>query len=240
MKSALRKAFPSTLPVLAGYMFLGIAYGITLRESGFGAAWALLISLTVYAGSMQFAMIGLMTGTFSPVTAALMTLLVNARHLFYGLSMLDLYSDTGRRKPYLIFSLTDETYSLVCGGAPENVPSASWYTAISGLNHFYWVTGSVVGGLLGQIIPFDLTGIDFAMTALFTVIVTEQSMDAFKSFKEKRLSLMDAVFPTMLGFASTIICLLLLGASSFLIGAMGCMLVCFFIRFHMTEGVERL
>ena len=97
MKSALRKAFPSTLPVLAGYMFLGIAYGITLRESGFGAAWALLISLTVYAGSIQFAMIGLMTGTFSPVTAALMTLLVNARHLFYGLSILDLHAKVCHR-----------------------------------------------------------------------------------------------------------------------------------------------
>ena len=118
VKQLIRKAFPSTIPVLAGYTFLGIAYGITMRESGFGALWTLLISMAVYAGSMQFALIGLMTGAFSPVTTALMTLLVNARHIFYGLSMLGYYGNAGRKKPYLIFSLTDETYSLLCGGAP--------------------------------------------------------------------------------------------------------------------------
>ena len=231
MKQALRKAFPSTIPVLAGYIFLGIAYGVTLRESGFGAQWALLISTAVYAGSMQFALIGLMTSPFSPFTVAMMTLLVNARHLFYGLSMLDGYRNTGRIKPYLIFSLTDETYSLVCGGTPADTDPRSCFTAVSGLNHAYWVTGSVIGALLGQVLPFDLTGIDFAMTALFTVIVTEQTMDVLADVRKKTMKLHDALFPLLLGLCSTALCLVLLGKESFLIGAMACMLVCFLLQY---------
>lgn len=169
----LRKAFPSTLPVLAGYLFLGMAYGITMKEAGLTPLWTLLVSTTVYAGSMQFALTGLLTAAFNPVTVLMMTLLVNARHLFYGLSMLEPYG-SARWKPYLIFSLTDETYSLVVSGAPDGVERDRWYLAVSLLDHFYWVAGSVGGALLGQMIPVDLTGIDFAMTALFTVIVTEQ------------------------------------------------------------------
>lgn len=230
MKHALRKAFPSTLPVLAGYVFLGIAYGITMRENGFGAAWSLLISAAVYAGSMQFALIGLLTGSFAPVTTALMTLLVNARHIFYGLSMLEHYKKV-RNKPYLIFALTDETYSLVCSGAPLGVNADAWYLSVSGLNHLYWVTGSVIGGLLGQVIPFDLTGIDFAMTALFTVIVTEQTMDVLADVRKKTMKLHDALFPLLLGLCSTALCLVLLGKESFLIGAMACMLVCFLLQY---------
>ena len=238
MKAAIRRAFPATLPVLAGYIFLGIAYGVTLKEAGFGAAWALLISLTVYAGSMQFAMIGLMTAAFSPVTAVLMTLLVNARHLFYGLSMLEPYAATGRRKPYLIFSLTDETYSLVCSGAPEGTHAVSWYTAISGLNHLYWVTGSVLGGLLGQLLPIDLSGIDFAMTALFAVIVTEQSLDAYEAVRRGDMTRRDAVFPTVLGLVCTLVGLIVFGKSGFLIAAMVCMLLCFFVRYRLEGQVS--
>lgn len=234
MRQALRRAFPSTLPVLAGYIFLGIAYGVTMRASGFGAAWSFLISTAVYAGSMQFALIGLMTGGFAPITVALMTLLVNARHIFYGLSMLKPYANV-RRKPYLIFALTDETYSLVCNGAPHDLDGSSWFTAISGLNHLYWVTGSVIGGLLGQVIPFDLTGIDFAMTALFTVIVTEQTMDAIASVKAGKMTKQEAAFPSLLGFLSTLLCLLTLGTSSFLVGAMLMMMACFFIRYQAEE-----
>ncbi len=234
MRQALRRAFPSTLPVLAGYIFLGIAYGVTMRASGFGAAWSLLISAAVYAGSMQFALIGLLSGSFAPVTVALMTLLVNARHIFYGLSMLKPYAAV-RGKPYLIFALTDETYSLVCSGAPDDLDSSSWYAAISGLNHLYWMTGAVIGGLLGQVIPFDLTGIDFAMTALFTVIVTEQTLDAVASVKAGKVKIWEAAFPSLLGFLSTLLCLLTLGTSSFLVGAMLLMMACFFVRFQAEE-----
>ena len=238
MKQALRKAFPSTIPVLAGYIFLGIAYGVTLRESGFGVQWALLISTAVYAGSMQFALIGLMTSSFSPLTVALMTLLVNARHLFYGLSMLGGYRNTDRKKPYLIFSLTDETYSLVCNGAPSGIDPHCWYLAVSGLNHAYWITGSVIGALLGQVLPFDLTGIDFAMTALFTVIVTEQTMDILDEVCKKKLKMTEAITPLLLGLSVTTLCLVLLGKESFLVGAMACMLALFLLQ-YLTEQRRR-
>ena len=149
MKKALKKAFPTTLPVMAGYLFLGFAYGISMRESGFGIGWTALISLFVYAGSMQFAMIGLLTASFAPLTAVMMTLMVNARHLFYGISMLEPYGKAKKCKPYMIFSLTDETYSLVVSGAPKDVDADRWYTAVSALDQFYWVAGSVLGVILG-------------------------------------------------------------------------------------------
>ena len=240
MLRMMRKTFSRTLPVLAGYIFLGIAYGVALKEKGFGAEWALLVSLTVYAGSMQFAMLGAMTQPFAPVTLALMTLLVNARHIFYGLSMLDKYAGMGKYKPYLIFSLTDETYSLVCNGAPEEeTEKGKWFTSISMLDQFYWVAGSVIGAVLGQVLPFDLTGIDFAMTALFTVIVTEQTAEAFRALKAGESLLVDALFPAALGFFATLISLLVVGKDSFLLMAMALMLGCFFLRYHSLKGGAR-
>ena len=157
---ALGAAFPRTLPVMAGFLFLGLAWGIVLREKGFGPEWALLISAAVYAGSMQFAMLGLMTAPFSPVTTVMMTLLVNARHLFYGLTMLEPYGKVKRGKPYLIFSLTDETFSLVCGGPYRGTwrrrtiiwPFPSWTSS----------TGSQAAwpGHCWPVSALDLTGID--------------------------------------------------------------------------------
>ena len=236
----MKKAFPRTLPVMAGYLFLGIAYGVALREKGFGMEWALLISTTVYAGSMQFAMLGAMTQPFAPVTMALMTLLVNARHIFYGLSMLDKYANTGRYKPYLIFALTDETYSLVCNGTPEGAEDKpGWYAAVSLLDQVYWVAGSVIGVALGQALPFDLTGIDFAMTALFTVIVTEQTMDAVKAYRTREMRLADAAFPALLGLVATLGSLLIVGKDSFLLMAMALMLGCFFLRYQTVKGGVR-
>lgn len=238
MLSMMKRAFPRTIPVLAGYLFLGIAYGVALKARGFGPEWALLISATIYAGSMQFAMLPLMTQPFAPVTTALMTLLVNARHIFYGLSMLKSYEGTGKYKPYLIFSLTDETYSLNCLGAPPDVDKGQWFTAISVMDHAYWVTGSVLGGLLGQILPFDLTGIDFAMTALFTVIFTEQTADAVQACRAGKITWIDAVFPTLLGLLATLLSLLIVGRDSFLLCAMAVMLGCFFLR-YMFDGEGR-
>lgn len=235
MLQTIRRVFPRTIPVLAGYLFLGVAYGVALKAKGFGVEWALLISATVYAGSMQFAMLGALTQPFAPVTMALMTLLVNARHIFYGLSMLGHYEETGRCKPYLIFSLTDETYSIVCNGAPEGDDRKRWFTAISTLDHLYWVTGSILGALLGQLLPFDMTGIDFAMTALFTVIFTEQTSDAVKSWREGRITCSDALFPTLLGLTTTLLSLLLVGKDSFLLCAMAVMLGCFFLRYQTSE-----
>lgn len=236
VKQALRRAFPATLPVLAGYGFLGFAYGVTMKESGFGPGWTALCSLAVYAGSMQFALVGLMASAFAPVTAMLMALMVNARHVFYGLSMLEPYGHAGAYKPYLIFALTDETYSLVVSGAPEGTNAPQWYTAVSALDQGYWVAGSLLGAVLGQVIPFDLTGIDFAMTALFTVIVTEQTMDAVKAVRAGEMSLSDGAFPLALGLGATLLCLVLVGKNGFLLAAMAAMLACFFLRYRMTEG----
>lgn len=238
MLGTIRRVFPRTTPVLAGYLFLGVAYGVALREKGFGPEWALLMSGAIYAGSMQFAMLGALTQPFAPVTVALMTLLVNARHIFYGLSMLEKYKGTGRWKPYLIFSLTDETYSLVCQGAPEGEERGRWYAAVSMLDQAYWVAGSVAGVMLGQWLPFDLAGIDFAMTALFTVIVTEQTADAVKALRQGTLSLAEALFPPALGLVCTLGSLLLVGKDSFLLLAMALMLAGFFLRYRGMRGGE--
>ena len=229
----MRRVFPRTIPVMAGYIFLGIAFGVSLKEQGYGLPWALLMSTVIYAGSMQFAILTPMTQPFAPITVALMTLLVNARHMFYGLSMLRTYEGTGKYKPYLIFALSDETYSLVCEGAPEDVKDkGKWFAAISMMDQCYWIIGSFLGSLIGQLLPFDLTGIDFAMTALFTVIVTEQTADVIKAFRAGELSLTDALFPTLLGLLATLISLLVVGKDSFLLCAMAVMLACFFLRYQ--------
>lgn len=235
MKHALKRAFPATLPVLAGYLFLGIAYGVTMRESGFGFGWSALASITVYAGSMQFALIGLMASAFSPLTTVLMTLLVNARHLFYGLSLLEPYGKAKHGRQYLIFALTDETYSLVVSGAPGDVAADKWYLAVSLLDHSYWVLGSCIGALLGQVLPFDMRGVEFAMTALFTVIVTEQTIDMAQAVRAGRIRLGEGLFPLLLGLAATILSLLLVGKDGFLVAAMSAMLACFFLKYRAEE-----
>ena len=233
MLQMMKRAFPRTIPVMAGYIFLGIAFGVSLKEQGYGLPWALLMSAVIYAGSMQFAILTPMTQPFAPVTVALMTLLVNARHMFYGLSMLRTYEGTGKWKPYLIFALSDETYSLVCEDAPEDVENrGQWFGAISMMDQCYWIIGSLLGSLIGQLLPFDLTGIDFAMTALFTVIVTEQTADAIKALRAGELSLTDALFPTLLGLLATLLSLLIVGRDSFLICTMAVMLACFFLRYQ--------
>lgn len=237
-----KKVFPKTLPVLAGYIFLGIAYGISMKSQGFGVGWSALASVFIYGGSMQFALIDFLGSAFAPLTIAILTVLIQARHIFYGLSMLDPYSGTGRCKPYLIFALTDETYSLVVGGAPKGEDAAKWYTAISAMDQCYWVTGSILGALIGELIPTHLmTGIDFAMTALFVVIVTEQTMDAIAAFRAGEMKLINLLFSPLLGGLATIICLLCLGSENgrFLLPAMGVMLAGFLIR-YVTGGREEL
>ena len=232
----LRRAFPDTLPVLAGYIFLGIAYGITMKAAGFGALWTGIASVAVYGGSMQFALVGLLQGAFAPLTVALMTLLIQARHIFYGLSMLEPYSRLEHNRRYITFALTDETYSLVLRPVPDGIAPWRWYTALSALDQNYWVTGSLIGAVLGSVLPFDLTGIDFAMTALFTVIVTEQCAASFAAWKKGEMSAFDALFPTLLGFGATLACLLIVGSGSFLVAAMLVMLVCFYARYRTVEG----
>lgn len=210
IKKTLKTAFFKSLPIMAGYIVLGTGFGILLTSKGYARWWALLMSLTIYAGSMQYVAIDLLTAGASLISTALMTLMVNARHLFYGVSMLSRYRDTGKAKPYLIFALTDETYSLVCSDEliPSGVDKKRYFLFVSLLNQFYWVLGSVIGGLLGSFLTFNTNGIDFAMTALFVVIFTEQ----WEKNKNH--------IPALIGVISSVLCLILFGAQRFLIPAM--------------------
>ena len=171
----LAAAFPHTVPVLTGYLVLGMAYGVLMQAKGYGAIWAFLMSAVAFCGSMQFVAITLLTGAFDPVGAFLMSLMVNARHLFYGVSMLGKYRGMGWAKVPLVYTLSDETFSIVSSvEPPEGVRARDFYLAVSGLDYIYWVGGSVLGALAGKFIRFDTTGLDFALTALFVVLFLEQ------------------------------------------------------------------
>ena len=212
---ALKAAFPKTIPVMTGYFFLGIAFGILLNAKGYGPGWALLMSLLIYAGSMQYVAVSLLVSAFNPMAAFVMTLMVNARHLFYGLSMLDRFKSTGKLKPYLIFGLTDETFSVLCGPEAERDVSKPWYMFwVTFLNQCYWIAGSVAGALIGTLISLNTKGLDFVLTALFVVIFTGQ----WQETKEHR--------PAIVGVAVTVLCRLVFGSNSFIIPAMIGIFIC--------------
>ncbi|MBQ7371904.1 MAG: AzlC family ABC transporter permease [Blautia sp.] len=210
-RSALKAAFPKTLPVMAGYLVLGFGFGLLLQSKGYAFWWAPLMGITIYAGSMQYVAVDLLSTGAGLIATALMTLMINARHLFYGISMLGRYRDTGRVKPYLIFGLTDETYSLLCtGDVPEGVEKNRFYFWITILNQIYWVVGSTLGALFGTAVSINTKGVDFSMTALFTVILTDNLLK-----KDSRL-------PALAGMAISFICLLIFGPDNFLIPSMLC------------------
>ena len=205
----IRQAFLKSIPVLAGYVVLGIGFGILMRDAGYGVLWTAAMSLFIYAGSLQYVGVGLLTGGASVLTTALTSLMVNARHLFYSISMIDKYKDAGQYKPYMIFALTDETYSLLCDGmTPSGVDTNQYRFLVSIFNHSYWVTGSVIGSLLGAVLPFSTKGIEFSMTALFVAAFTEQW-----------LTTKDHV-PALTGLICTLLCLIVFGKDNFLIPAM--------------------
>lgn len=206
----IRPALKATIPVLTGYLVLGFGFGIILKASGYGIPLALAMSAFIYAGSMQYVAISLLTGGTPLAAVALTTLMVNARHLFYGISMLDRYKNTGRKKPYLIFALTDETYSLVCGEHPEIPPESrtDFDFLVSLFDQIYWVAGSLAGAVAGTLIQFNSEGIDFALTALFLTVFLEQWL----STKHHR--------PAITGVAVSVGCLVLFGSENFLIPAM--------------------
>ena len=207
VKQTAKTAFLHTIPVMTGYLFLGFGFGIILQQNGYGVLWALAMSLFIYAGSMQYVGVSLLTGGVCLLTAAVTTLMVNARHLFYGISMVDAYKGTGKRKPYLIFALTDETFSLVSQGAPEKTDRNCYFFLVSLFNQCYWVIGSALGSLAGKL-PVDFTGIDFALTALFITIFVEQWLTTKNHF------------PALVGVISAALCLILFGADRFLIPTM--------------------
>ncbi len=208
-KKAFRKAFPYTIPVLTGYLFIGIAFGVMYAEKGYSFLWAILMSLLVYAGSGQYLAVNFFVPGFSFLQVIFLTFMVNVRHIFYGISLLEKFNKMGMKRWYMIFGLTDETYSLLCTtNVPDDVEEDKFLFAISIMNQSYWVLGSAIGAIAGTVLPINSEGIDFAMTALFVVIFVEQWMD-----KKNRI-------PEMIGVAVAIVALIIFDASSFVLPAM--------------------
>ena len=208
-KNLIKTAFIKSLPVMAGYVVLAIGFGILMKEAGYGLFWSFLMSFTIYAGSMQYVAVSLLSSGASLISAALTTLMVNARHLFYGVSMIDKYKDAGKKKPYLIFALTDETYSLLCGDDYPEGEDKHWYSFfVSLFNQCYWVIGSIIGSILGSLITFNTAGIDFSMTALFVTVFVEQWLTAKNHL------------PAIAGLFCSIACLMIFGPDNFLIPTM--------------------
>ena len=205
----MKKAFITSIPVFAGYVVLGIGFGILLSNAGYGVVWAFAMSAFIYAGSMQYVGVSLLSSGASLLSAALTTIMINARHLFYSISMIKEYKDAGKYKPYLIFALTDETYSLLAGSpVPEGCDPEKYRFFVSLFNQCYWVLGSVIGSVLGDILPFSTKGIEFSMTALFTAALAEQWL----SSKDHK--------PALTGLLVTLISLIIFGSENFLIPAM--------------------
>lgn len=209
MKKNIMEAIKASIPVMMGYIVLGIAFGMLLESKGYGVIYAFVMSTFIYAGSMQFVAINLLTSGASLVSAAIMTLFVNARHMVYGLSMIKKFKDMGSLKPYMIFSLTDETYSLLVGSkVPDGCEEKYYLFFISLFDQCYWIIGSLIGSFIGSMLSINTTGLDFAMTALFVVIVLEQYLTS-----EKHIY-------TYIGFAISIVCLIIFGSESFIIPSM--------------------
>jgi len=205
----IKTALLATIPVMAGYVVLGIGFGMVLKSKGFGIGWSFAMSLFIYAGSMEFVLIDLLTGGATLLTTALTTLMVNARHLFYSVSMIEEYKGAGAKKPYLIFALTDETYSLVCAGAPPYLKNRhAYYFLVSLFNQIWWLSGCVLGSLLGTALRINTEGIDFALTALFLTVFVEQWLSTKHHL------------PALIGVGASLVSLVIFGSDSFLIPAM--------------------
>ena len=209
--SAVRKAFYMSIPVMAGYLVIGTGFGILMDKAGYGVLWSFAMSMLIFAGSMQYVGIGLLTGGASIITTFITTVMVNARHLFYSISMIGRYKDAGKYKPYLIFALTDETYSILSNDNtefedPDDLNRYRFYLTL--FNQSYWVAGSVFGSLIGDVLPFSTEGIEFSMTALFTASLVEQWLKS------------EDHIPAVTGLLGTAACLLIFGTENFLIPSM--------------------
>ena len=232
-KESVKYAFIKSLPVMFGFLFLGTAFGILLSQAGFGVVWAFAISFFVYAGSMQFVLVPLLASGAGLLTVAVTTLFVNSRHIFYGLSFIEEFKRMGKKYFYMIFSLTDETYSVLCSCRDEEMPSGTkreWFL-ISMFNQCYWISGSIIGGLIGEMLVFDFTGIEFSMTALFVVILIDQ----IKAGKGQGNA---GVFPAIAGGAAGTVCLLIFGVDAFLLPSLVIAVAVLFAR-DKTRQRER-
>ena len=210
---AMKAAFPYTIPIFAGFWFLGITYGVYMQVSGFSFWYPMLMSLTIFGGSLEFVAVSTLLSAFAPVQTLVVTLMLQARHLFYGIAMLDKFKGTGWKKVYLIFGMCDESFSINCSAEiPAGIDRGWFMFFVTLFNQIYWVTGATLGGLLGALIPFNTEGLDFAMTAMFVVIFLDQWR------KEKRHA------ASLIGLGASLICLLIFGADNFLLPAMACIL----------------
>lgn len=211
---AFRAAFPFTVPVLTGYLFIGTAFGVMFQEKGYNFLWAILMSILVYAGSGQYLAVNFFAPGVNLLQVIFLEFMVNIRHIFYGLSLLERFSKMGKKKLYMMFSLTDETYSLFfVTKIPKDVDEHKFMFAIALLDQLYWITGSAIGAIAGSVIPFDATGIDFAMTALFVVIFVEQWMTSITHL------------PALIGIVTGVVCLLVFGSENFILPTMICILI---------------
>ena len=227
IRLAAKAAFPYTIPIFAGFWFLGLTYGIYMNVSGFSFWYPMLMSLTIFAGSIEFVTVNLLLGSFNPIQALALTLMLNARHLFYGISMLDRYRGTGWKKPYLIFGMCDESFSINCSAQiPEGVDRGWFMFFVTLFNHLYWFTGSTLGGIFGSFLSFNTKGLDFVMTAMFVVIFLENWLN-----EQEHTS-------SLLGLGISLICLLAFGAERFLIPAMlGILAVLTLLRYSPERKV---
>lgn len=218
-KKAFQAAFPYTLPICVGFLFLGMSYGFMMRSKGFSFLYPLFMSMFIFAGSMEFVTANLLLSAFHPLSAFFLALMVNARHLFYGISMLDKYKNMGWKKFYLIYGMCDETFSVNCTAKiPEDVDKGWFMFFVTLLNQIYWVGGATLGALLGYVIHFDTTGIEFVMTALFVVMFLNQWEEKGADHKA-----------ALTGVGASVLCLLVFGGQNFILPAMALIIVCFLL-----------
>lgn len=208
-RKALKAAFPCTIPIMTGFIFLGAAYGIYMNASGFSFVYPLFMSMLIYGGSLEFVAVEMLLSPFAPLQVFIMALLVQARHLFYGLSMLDKFKGTGWKKFYLIYGMCDETFSVnYTADIPEDVDRGWFMFFVTLLNQFYWVASATTGGIVGSLLKINTDGISFVMTAMFVVIFMDQWLK-----ENQHIS-------SLIGLGVSLICLLIFGADSFMIPTM--------------------
>ncbi len=229
-KRAFKAAFPYTVPIFAGFWFLGLTYGIYMNVSGFSFLYPMIMSISIFAGSMEFVTVNILLGAFDPLQTLVMTLMINARHLFYGISMLDKFKGMGWKKFYLIFGMCDESFSInYTANIPEDVDRGCFMFFVTLLNHFYWFFGSTMGGLLGSLINFNTEGLDFVMTAMFVVIFLEQWL------KDKNH------IPAIIGLGLSLLCLIAFGADYFMLPSMAAVLIALTVlRKPLEKGGDRV
>ena len=225
--AALKAAFPHTIPIFAGFLFLGMTYGVYMRTSGFSFWYPMIMSVVIFGGSLEFVATSMLLAPFAPVQVFLTAVMIQARHLFYGISMLDKYKGTGWKKPYLIFGMCDETFSINCTVTPPEGVDRGWFMFfVTLLNQTYWVAGATLGALLGSVLHFDTTGIEFVMTALFTVMFVNQWEEA----KDHR--------PALTGLGCAALCLAVFGSDGFMLPAMTLIIVCFLVSSKSQKKEE--